>query len=56
MDLREPEGIVCFSEKEADVQRKQLEREGYGTKVVILKDGRHVVYTVGEKWEWRHLN
>ena len=54
MELKEREGIVCFSEKDADEWRKQLEREGYGTIIVKLKDGRYIVYTVGEKWEWKN--
>jgi len=53
MDTEAREGIVCFSEKEAEENSKRLQQEGYSTKVVHLKDGRYVVYMVGEKWEWK---
>lgn len=52
-ETKEREGIVCFTEKEADENRKRLQLEGYSTVVVHMKDGRYIVYTVGEKWEWK---
>jgi hypothetical protein len=52
VESKEKEGIICFSEKEADKRSKQLDQEGYNTKIVKVKDGRYIIYTVGEKWEW----
>jgi hypothetical protein len=52
VESKEKEGIICFTKKEADKRSKQLDQEGYGTKIVKIKDGRYIVYTVGQKWEW----
>jgi|OpeIllAssembly_1097287.scaffolds.fasta_scaffold472658_3 hypothetical protein len=54
MELREAEGIVCFSEQEAEENRKRLQQEGYSSKIVRMIDGRYIVYKIGEKWEWKH--
>ena len=51
MESKPKEGIVCFNEKEADEHRQKLEEEGYREKIVKMKDGRYIVYSIGERWE-----
>jgi len=56
MASKERNGITCFTKQEADEQREKFQRDGFRVKIVKQKDGKYIVYAIGEPGEWKRQN